>query len=109
MNIKLWIDDIRPAPDGWIWCVSTNEAKLVINNFETLKRLQYHDNLPEIELISIDHDAGDMHPYGGDYIKVLDFMEENGYNYPIHIHTMNSVGAENMRRIIIRNGWTEVF
>lgn len=31
-----------------------------------------------------------------------------GRNYPIRIHSMNPVGRENMRRIIKRNGWTEV-
>lgn len=37
---------------------------------------------------------------GGDYIKLLDWLEETGRNNP--------VGVENMRRIIQRNGWTEV-
>ena len=46
--------------------------------------------------------------YGGDYIKLLDWLEETGRNYPIRIHSMNPVGVENMRRIIERNGWTEV-
>lgn len=26
--MKLWIDDVRPAPDGYdCWCKSVNEAK----------------------------------------------------------------------------------
>ena len=61
-----------------------------------------------IEVIDIDHDAGDYVKFGGDYIKLLDWLEETGRNYPIHIHSMNSVGVENMRRIIQRNGWKEV-
>lgn len=47
--------------------------------------------------------------YGGDYIKILDWLEKTGRNYPIRIHSMNPVGVENMRRIIRRNGWKEVF
>ena len=62
----------------------------------------------EIELIDIDHDAGDYAKYGGDYIALLNWLEETGRNYPIRIHSMNPVGVENMRRIIRRNGWTEV-
>jgi hypothetical protein len=62
----------------------------------------------EIELIDIDHDAGDFFQDGGDYIKILDWMEVTNRNYPIHIHSMNPVGIENMRRIIQRNGWREV-
>ena len=58
------------------------------------------------ELIDIDYDAGDYGP--PDYYKILDWLEETGRNYPIRIHSMNAVGVENMRRIIQRNGWTEV-
>ena len=27
--MKLWIDDIRPAPDRYVWCKSVNQAKRV--------------------------------------------------------------------------------
>ena len=61
-----------------------------------------------IELIDIDHDAGDYVNDGGDYINLLNWLEQTGRNYPIKIHSMNPVGVENMRRIIKRNGWTEI-
>ena len=61
-----------------------------------------------VPLIDIDHDAGDYAKYGGDYIKLLDWLEETNRNYPIRIHSMNPVGVANMRAIIERNGWTEV-
>jgi hypothetical protein len=61
-----------------------------------------------ITLIDIDHDAGEYANDGGDYIKLLDWLEETGRNYSIRIHSMNPVGVANMRRIIQRNGWTEV-
>lgn len=61
-----------------------------------------------IELIDIDHDAGDYAKDGGDYIKLLDWLEETGRNYPIRIHSENAVGIANMRRIIQRNGWKEI-
>ena len=61
-----------------------------------------------IDVIDIDHDAGEYAQLGGDYIKLLDWLEETGRNYHIHIHSMNPVGVENMRRIIKRNGWIEV-
>lgn len=62
----------------------------------------------QIELIDIDHDAGDFAVDGGDYIKLLDWLEETGRNYPIRIHSMNPVGVANMRAIIERNGWKEI-
>ena len=61
-----------------------------------------------IELIDIDHDAGDFASDGGDYIKLLVWLEETGRIYTIHIHSMNVVGVQNMRAIIQRNGWEEV-
>ena len=98
--MKLWIDDVRPAPDGYEWCSTVNIAIAAIELWE---------DLPEgIELIDIDHDAGDFACDGGDYIKLLDWLEETSRNYPIRIHSANPVGVQNMRRIIERNGWKEV-
>ena len=109
--MKLWVDDVRPAPDGYTWVKSVNEAKEAIWFCEDRFPSYVHpakDMHIEIELIDIDHDAGDYAQYGGDYIKLLDWFEETGRNYPIRIHSMNPVGVENMRRIIQKNGWTEV-
>lgn len=98
--MKLWVDDIREPPMNYIWCKSVNQAIMQI-------RLAGYaqDN---IEVIDIDHDAGDYAYDGGDYIKLLDWLEETSQSYPIHIHSMNPVGAENMRRIIRKNHWKEV-
>ena len=101
--MKVWIDDVRKPPNEedvfWYWAKSVKDAINAIESFEW----QFI-----IELIDIDHDAGDYVNEGGDYIKVLDWLAETGRNYPIHIHSMNAVGRENMQRIIRKNGWTEV-
>ena len=102
--MKLWIDDVRPAPSfNYIHAYSVNMAKQIIYDIEN-----HRYGSKELELIDIDHDAGDYARFGGDYIKLLNWLEETGRNYPIHIHSMNPVGRENMRRIIRRNGWKEV-
>ena len=109
--MKLWIDDIRPAPDGYLWCKSVNDAKWAIGLVETTEVFFPTDaetRKTYIELIDTDHDAGDYAQFGGDYIKLLDWLEEKEYNYPIHIHSMNPVGVQNMRAIIKENGWKEV-
>ena len=63
----------------------------------------------KLEILDLDHDAGDYSQYGGDYVKILDYMEKHNINnILIHIHSANTVGVENMRRIIKRNDWTEV-
>ena len=98
--MKLWIDDVRPAPEGYVWIKSVNAAKRYITMTSPY-------GVADIE-ISIDHDAGDFACDGGDYIKLLDWLEETGRNYPIHIHSMNPVGVINMRAIIQKNGWKEV-
>ena len=96
--MKLWIDSVQPAPYGYVWVKAINDAILQIEMHE-------QNNVPFL-LISLGHDAGD---YGSpDYIKLFDWLEETGRNYPIYIHSMNVLGVENMRRIIQRNGWTGV-
>lgn len=115
--IKVWIDDVRPAPEGYIWCKSVNEVKLLLIRIEAhntvAKDFNYNFNndytVYEVELIDIDYDAGNFAYDGGDYIRLLDWLEETGRNYPIRIHSMNPVGVENMRRIIEKNGWKQVF
>ena len=108
--MKLWIDDVRPAPEGYVWCKSVNEAIGIIESVEQTCFNWYDVNNEDIiSIIDIDHDAGDYAYDGGDYIRLLDWLEETGRNYPIRIHSMNVVGRENMRRIIERNGWKEVF
>lgn len=103
--MKLWIDDVRSAPEGYVWCKSVNETKRYIIWFENFYTNPNNDT---IEMIDIDHDAGDYANDGGDYIRLLDWFEATGRNYPIRIHSMNPVGRANMRAIIRRNGWTEV-
>jgi hypothetical protein len=99
--MKLWIDDVRPAPEGYEWCRSVNQAK----NWIDISEFDFMEN---IELIDIDHNAGEYVSDGGDYIKLLDWLEETGRNYPIHIHSDNQINLLWMREIIERNGWKEV-
>ena len=99
--MKIWVDDVRPAPEGYIWVKSVEEAKRKIIYEEYVYKRRF-------ELIDIDHDAGDFANDGGDYIKLLDWLEETGRNYPIRIHSQNIVGVQNMRRIIEKNGWKEI-
>ena len=99
--MKLWIDDVRPAPEGYVWRKSVNEAIDLLSDLMNF-------GIDDIEVLDIDHDAGDYASDGGDYIKLLDWLEETGRSYPIHIHSMNPVGVANMRAIIQKNGWLEI-
>ena len=99
--MKLWIDDVRDPPHDYFWFKTVNDAKRMIE-------LSEEGYFTKVTLIDIDHDAGDYANDGGDYIKLLDWLEETGRSYPIRIHSMNPVGVANMRTIIERNGWKEV-
>lgn len=99
-NLRIWVDDVRPAPSGYVWCRSTKET---IQLIEVTLSLSH-----SIELIDIDHDAGDFAEDGGDFIRILDWLEEHKLCPPIRIHSMNPVGVQNMRSIIRKNKWEEV-
>lgn len=100
-----------------MWCKSVNEAKNIItSNHSKFATGCRNGMIPDtsllIDLISLDHDAGDYAVDGGDYIKLLDWLEwlyqGKGTYTQFHIHSMNPVGVANMRAIIQRNGWVEV-
>ena len=100
--LKIWVDDVRPAPEGYVWLKSVNEVKKYLAD----------PHIPcnyEIKLIDLDHDAGDYAKDGGDYIRILDYLEIVGYNGDLRIHSMNPVGVQNMRNIIQKNGWREIY
>lgn len=100
--LKIWVDDVRPAPEGYIWLKSVNEVKKYLADPHILCNY-------EISLIDLDHDAGDFAKDGGDYIRILDYLEMVGYNGDLRIHSMNPVGVQNMRNIIQKNGWREIY
>ncbi len=93
-KIKIYVDDLRPVPSGYIGTKSVNETIALIEEIEK--------GGGEVELIDLDHDLGDYSRDGGDAIKILDFLVERGTLYPIGIHTANPVGKENMMRMIRR-------
>lgn len=83
--MKLWLDDIRPAPEGWTWAKNANQAIMLLQS-------------AEVEAISLDHDLGDG---GGNGYEVAVFIERRaseGTEPPIwRIHSANPVGVYKMR------------
>ncbi len=92
--MKIWLDDLRPVPEGYEGVKSVNEAIALIEEAE-------RDGI-EIEVLDLDHDLGDYYSEGGDGIKLLDWLAERETYYPIEIHTSNPVGRANMERLIAR-------
>ena len=118
--MKLWLDDCRPAPEGYIWVSRVEDAISEIKRYEkeqdsayeayifgvwNMKRvMEYLDTFTFTE-ISCDNDLGEGEAEG---YKLLDWLEMTNRNYPIHIHSANPVAVQRMRRIIERNGWKEI-
>lgn len=83
--MKLYLDDERDTPSGWIRAYTAQEAIQILN-----------DNY--VEEISLDHDLGDDFIHGTGYDVLLWIENEirrwnyNEYVPPkkIHIHTSNS-------------------
>lgn len=99
-SIKIWLDDERPAPCGWLHCWSVDNARQMIQLAEETSR--YTGNEIRIEMISLDHDLGCFASSGGDGIKLMDWLVERGTLYPVRFHTMNPVGRQNMERMYRR-------
>ena len=92
--MKIWLDDLRVAPYGYMLAHSVNEAIALIESAERSGE--------KIEVIDCDHDLGDYFTDGGDGIKLLDWLCERETFYPIALHTANPVGRDNMMRLINR-------
>lgn len=74
----LWVDDVRPAPEGWHWAKNSDEA------IDALASQRW-------DLMSLDHDLG-----GEDTSRrAVLWLCENG-NWPdeVRVHSANPVGVE---------------
>lgn len=106
--MRLWIDDIRPAPEGYKWVKSVDEAKIHCCQF--LHEQNGHRVL-RIEEFNLDHDSGAYQYAGRDYIELLKWLEEKQYtegwtiDSVFKIHSQNVVGRQNMEAIIKHNNW----
>ena len=105
----LWVDDVRMPPEKFYYqgkLVHWERAWDVEGAKQAIKEHEQYDC--PYDLLSIDHDAGNYACDGGDYIELLNWLEETGRNYPIRVHSMNVVGRGKMRCIFRKNGREEV-
>lgn len=89
--MKVWLDDVRDAPDGWTRVFTAHEAITLLEGCGVVE-------------ISLDHDLGDDEKYGTGY-TVACWIEEavalRGFEPPeIKIHSANNVGRARMQRAI---------
>lgn len=92
--MKIWIDDIRPIPEGFdIWFKTSYDA---------IEFLSQHNNLNLIDLISFDHDLGgeDTSRPVVQMIEGAAFSGEIDHVIRYNVHSANPVGAEWIRQAI---------
>jgi len=106
--IKIWVDDERPTPDEtWYRCKSVFDTIFLLG---ALSQLAPDDDI----LLDIDHDSGQQQKWGGDFIKILEYLEDGYHDEPnpvpfikVHFHSANPVGVKNMRAIVEHCPWME--
>ena len=87
--MRLWIDDVRPAPDGWTWAKTSDEALAILG--------------PDVTEISFDHDLGgdDTAMIVAKEIERLAFLAERAPP-KWSIHSANPVGRLNLQAALQR-------
>jgi hypothetical protein len=83
---KLWVDDLRPAPEGWHWVKTSAETITALGERRW-------------DVMSLDHDLG-----GEDTSRrAVLWLCENG-NWPdeVRVHSANPVGVEWLTGMVSR-------
>lgn len=99
MTIKLWHDDVRPAPEGWVWA-RTNESAIGHLRKGSVDEISLdHDlglGLDHLSEEQIDEDPELLFSQGTGY-DLVGWMVESG-NVPetITVHSWNPAGASKM-------------
>lgn len=90
MSTKLWVDDERAAPEGWVHVHTVPQAKLLLAT-------------GDVTWLSLDHDLGD--DAGGTGHDIALWLEElvitRGFKPPrITTHSANPVGRQNIKATV---------
>lgn len=93
--MRVWLDDVRAAPDGWVHVKTPEEAIDLLRS-------------GQVEEISLDHDLGLATPEsertGYDVVAWLEeAVATGGWKHAvpeIHVHSANPVGWQRMEQAI---------
>lgn len=112
MTTKLWLDDTRPAPEGWVWAKTVEEAiEVMVNNVVSHASLDHDLGVMNVDawmkardsgyasamLIFLDEDP--LTSTGRDFC--LWMVERNIWpSKSIVVHSANILAAKDMVRII---------
>ena len=97
-KVSIWVDDLRPAPKGFIWCKTFKSAIATIEYYDTC---EFIDGFG-IRTIDLDHDLGEDKS-GYDVAK---FIVENHISLEsFYCHSMNPVGKKNIEQLLSHYGY----
>src|SRR6476469_9767278 len=86
-TIRLWLDDVRPAPDGWTWVKTASQARALFATGDVVEA-------------SLDHDLGENVDTGYDVLAWVEKAMAHGAWYgplpELHVHSANPVGRARM-------------
>lgn len=107
MRNVLWVDAVNAPPKNdevhYYW------AKGVYCAIDILLKCEYPiKDYGHIEYIDCAYNAGNYVDQGGHYIEFLRFLEASDRKYPIRLHTTDVDEVQELRDIIVRNGWFEI-
>jgi hypothetical protein len=84
--VKIFLDDMRPCPNGFILAKNYKECITLLKN-------------NKVDVISLDHDLGG-NKSGYDVVKYM--VEYDIYPSTIILHSANPVGVQNMEQLLKR-------
>jgi hypothetical protein len=109
--MKVWHDDVRPAPDGWVWARTNEVAQHLLLTGEVSEISLDHDlgydniELPEDadELISVLQLRGQSEETGLDLVKWM--CAQGVVPETVTIHSWNPPGARAMAEHLSQHGY----
>lgn len=102
--IKMFLDDIRPCPEGWVLVKTAREAIELLKTGQVIEASLDHD-LGECEMCEGSHNPWCSCECHWNGYTVMKWIEENNM-WPkegIWLHSNNPVGLANMQAVIDRH------
>ena len=107
--MNLWLDDVRPAPKGWIWVKTVRDAQELLSSGKVERASLDHDLGPQPLCFHCENESQDCgqchcHNRHSDGTDLCTWMAATGHWPAVkpEVHSANPPGHEHMRAIIHR-------
>lgn len=108
--MRVWHDDVRPAPDGWVWARTNGQAKYLLMTHEVTEISLDHDlGLHDVEipddpdkLMDLLYAKGEAEETGLDLVRWM--LDKGLVPEVVTIHSWNPPGAQAMAGLLTSHG-----